>query len=239
MPNKFSHRSHEKELLDQPDIQPDLLFKNLRELDILNRTTGGHAISLKGIKQLITDPGKTHHVVDLGCGSGDVLTAIADWARSKHFSVRLTGVDRNASAIVYLKTHCSGYPEISGIHADYREYLKENEDIDVVHCSLFCHHLQDDELKHLFIYFRQHLTSGFIINDLHRHWLAYYSAWLLPRLLNGTVLAKNDGPISVLRGFRVPELTGLLHHAGIRNYSIQKEFLFRYLLVSKTRMQPV
>jgi SAM-dependent methyltransferase len=232
MPNKFTHRSCEKELLDKPDLKPDLLFKNLRELDILNRTTGGHAISLKGIKQLITDPTKTYNVVDLGCGSGDVLMAIADWARLKHFKVTLTGVDRNANAIEYLKNHCSGYPEINGIIADYQDFLNGNERIDVVHCSLFCHHLTDDELTHLFIYFRQHVTSGFIINDLHRHWLAFYSAWLLPRLLNGTVMAKNDGPLSVLRGFKSGELTWLLHKANITNYSIQKEGVFRYLIIS-------
>ena len=71
MNTKFTYRSDEKELLDETNIQQDLLFKNLRELDILNRFTGGHAISLKGIKQLVTDHSKIYHIVDLGCGSGD------------------------------------------------------------------------------------------------------------------------------------------------------------------------
>jgi hypothetical protein len=52
--------------------------------------------------------------------------------------------------------------------------------------------------------------------------------------LNGTTLAKNDGPISVLRGFKSGELTGLLAKANIRNYSIQKEWAFRFLIVGKT-----
>src|SRR5665647_1160538 len=52
--------------------------------------------------------------------------------------------------------------------------------------------------------------------------------------LNGTALAKNDGPISVLRGFKSGELTGLLAKANIRNYSIQKEWAFRFLIVGKT-----
>jgi hypothetical protein len=100
--------------------------------------------------------------------------------------------------------------------------------------AMFCHHLKDDELLRLFIYFRQHVKLGFIINDLHRHWLAYYSAWLFTRLLNGTKLAKNDGPVSVLRGFKSGEHTCLLTKANIRNYSIQKEWAFRYLIISKT-----
>ena len=181
MPNKFTYRSNEKELLDESNILRSLLYKNLSELDTLNRTTGGHTISLKGIKQLITDHDKIYHVVDLGCGSGDALKVIADWARLNNYSVRLTGVDRNVHAIDYLKIHYVNYPEITGITADYRDYLNKNEFIDIVHCSLFCHHLNDDELLRLFIYFGQHVKTGFIINDLQRHWLAYYSAWLFTR----------------------------------------------------------
>jgi SAM-dependent methyltransferase len=233
MPNKFTYRSDEKELLDESNINRGLLYKNLRELDILNRTTGGHSISLKGIKQLITDHDKIYHVVDLGCGSGDALKAIANWARLNNYSVRLTGVDMNDDAIDYLKIHCANYPEISGITADYQDYLNENELIDIVHCSLFCHHLKDDELLRLFIYFRQYVKTGFIINDLQRHCLAYYSAWVFTRLLNGTELAKNDGPISVLRGFKSGEFIYLLNKANIADYSIQKELIFRFLIVGK------
>ena len=234
MPDKFKYRSDEKELLDKSNILRDLLYKNFRELDILNRTTGGYAISLNGIKQLITDHQKIYHVVDLGCGIGGTLKTIADWARSNNYSVKLTGVDMNANAIDYLKIHCANYPEISGITVDYQDYLNKNEVIDIVHCSLFCHHLDDDELLRLFIYFRQHVKAGFIINDLNRNWLAYYSAWLFTRLLNGTALAKNDGPVSVLRGFKSGELPFLFDKAKLRNYSIQKEWLFRFLIVGKT-----
>jgi SAM-dependent methyltransferase len=56
---------------------------------------------LKGIKQLITDHTKIYHIVDLGCGSGDSLRAIADWARKNNFNVQLTGVDMNADVIEY------------------------------------------------------------------------------------------------------------------------------------------
>ena len=234
MPNKFTYRSGEKELLDEFNSSNELLFKNLKELDILNRTTGGHATSLKGVKQLVTNHHKTYHVVDLGCGGGDSLKAMAVWARQNNYKLRLTGVDINPIVIEYFKIHCSDYPEISGTVSGYREYLHKTESIDIVHCSLFCHHLSDEQLKELFIHFRQHIRTGFIINDLHRYWLAYYSAWLFPRLLNGTPLAKNDGPVSVLRGFKYDELISLLKKANIPNYSLSKERIFRFLIVAKT-----
>jgi len=234
MDSKFKFRSDEKELLDETNIPQDLLFRNLRELDILNRTTGGHTISLQGIKQLITDPAKIYQVVDLGCGSGDSMRAIADWARKNNFKVQLTGVDMNADVIAYLKNHCRTYPEINGIAADYQEFLDRNTSVDIVHCSLFCHHLSDDQLTRLFKYFSEKVTTGFVINDLQRNRLAYYSAWLFPRLLNGTELAKNDGPVSVLRAFSISELRQLLLNTNISNYTIQKKRFFRFLIVGKT-----
>jgi len=221
-------------MLDDANIPSGLLRKNLKELDILNRIAGGHSISLKGIKQLITNHSRIYHLVDLGCGSGDTLKYIAVWARKNNFKVQLTGIDVNEDAIEYLKIHCSDYPEITGIAADYLDYLGENQEIDIVHCSLFCHHLNDEELIDLFVYFKQKLKCGFVINDLHRYWLAYCMAWLFPRVLNGTKLAKNDGPISVLRGFKKREMQKLLTQANIQNYSMQKAWAFRFLIVGKT-----
>jgi len=234
MSTKFKFRSTEKELLDETNISKKLLFKNLRELDILNRHTGGHTITLKGLKQLVTDHTKTYHIVDLGCGSGDSLRAIADWACKNNFNVKLTGVDMNANVIDYLRKHCSAYPEISGITGDYQEFLDRNTSVDIVLCSLFCHHLNENELIKLFNYFSEKVTTGFVINDLQRNWMTYYSAWLSTRLLNGTILAKNDGPVSVLRGFKVSELKHLLEKANTENYIIQKKRLFRLLVIGKT-----
>lgn len=233
-PLTFKYRSDQKELLDEAFIPANLLNKNLRELDILNRTTGGHAITLKGIKSLVTDHNKTYHIVDLGCGGGDTLKVIADWARTNNFQVKLTGVDVNNIVITYLNLHCRNYSEIRGITSHYQEYINTYEDIDILHCSLFCHHLNDDELLQLLVYCNKKVKTGFIINDLNRHWLPYYCAWFFTRLLNGSKLAKNDGPISVLRGFRYIELFNLLEKAKTNNFTIKKAWPFRFLVVGKT-----
>jgi SAM-dependent methyltransferase len=231
---KFEQRSTKKELLDEVNIQQDLLFENLKELDVLNRTTCGHGITMNGLKQLVTNRAKTYHIVDIGCGSGDSLRVMANWARKNNFKVKLTGVDINADVIEYLQKQSSAYPEITGITADFQQYLVQNTSIDIVHCSLFCHHLNDNELLTLFTYFGKNIKTGFVINDLQRNRLAYYSAWFFPRLLNGTILAKNDGPVSVLRAFKVSELQYLLQKANIQNYTIQKKLFFRILIIGKT-----
>jgi hypothetical protein len=86
----------------------------------------------------------------------------------------------------------------------------------------------------LFGYFNKFVHTGFVINDLQRNWLSYYGAWLLTRLLNGTELAKNDGPVSALRGFKFDELKDLLKEAKIKECTIRKTGLFRFLIVGKT-----
>lgn len=231
----FKNRSSQTELMDAIDIPVKLLHKNLGELDILNRYLGGHSISIEGIRRLITDHKKVYHIVDLGCGSGDVLKYMARWARSYQYQVKLTGVDKNPDAIQYLINNCSEYPEIKGVVCDYRDFLKTDPKVDIVHCSLFCHHLNNQELLELFSYLKTYTREGFVVNDVQRSSIAYYIVWVLTRLLNGTALSKHDGPVSVLRAFTRSELEQLLHTADLQEISIQWRWAFRYLIVAKTR----
>lgn len=230
----FKSRSSQSELMDEQDIPPSLLHKNLRELDILNRYMGGHAISMEGIKQLVNDRQRIYHIADLGCGSGDALKYIAKWARSNSFNVQLTGIDKNPDAIEYLKRNCSAYPEIKGVVKDYRDFIKEDQEIDIVHCALFCHHLENKELAELISSFKEYTRLGFVINDLQRSPFAYYGAWVMTRLLNGSALSKHDGPVSVLRAFTRNELQKLLQASGINDFIIQWRWAFRYLIVART-----
>jgi len=231
MSNKFSNRSNESELLDAPNIPPELLFQNLKELDLINQTLGGHAVTLAGIKELVTDKNKIYHIVDIGCGGGDAMKSIAVWAKKNDYKVKLTGVDFNTDAINYMKSYCKDYPEINGVNNDYRAFLKNDNTVDIIHCSLFCHHLKDDELIELFTCIKQYAKIGFVINDLHRHWFAYYSIKFLTRLLNGSSLVRNDAPLSVLRGFKNTELKKLLEKAEIKNVDMKWMWAFRYLII--------
>jgi SAM-dependent methyltransferase len=231
MPDKFKHRSDELEIMDTPDIPKELLFRNLRELDYINRIFGGNSVSLSGIKKLVTDKKRLYHILDLGCGGGGIMRQIALWARTNRYQVKLTGIDRNADAIDYLNRYSRNYTEISGVVSDYLKYLKADTHVDIVHCSLFCHHLSNKELIELFRLLNSKL--GFVINDLQRNWLAYYSVKIITRLLNGSDLAKNDGPVSILRAFKLKELNNLLQNARVNNYFIKRKLIFRYLIIGR------
>lgn len=231
MSERFKNRSCEPELMDAPDIPKDALFRNLYELDFINHTLGGHAITIDGIKKLVTDKNREYHIVDIGCGGGDAMLAIARWARKNNYKVRITGVDINAHAVAYANEYCEKFKEISIVKSDYRDFLSTAHVVDVVHCSLFCHHLKDDELVELLNNLRWYSAVGFVINDLQRHWFAYHSIKLLTRWFSSSELVKNDAPLSVLRGFSKDEIHDLLNKSNVGSATLLWKWAFRYLIV--------
>ncbi len=233
--NQMFTRSYEAELLDAEDIPKDLLFQNLRELDIVNHYLGGHAITLAGLDQLLPQPtAKPLHIVDIGCGSGDTLLQVAQYGQKKGFSFTCTGVDLKPDVIEYAQQHCKNQPTIQFLQTDYRDIAQKlTTPPDIFICSLFCHHLTDEQLVELFAFMHQNSTMGFLINDLQRHYVAYFGIKFLTTIFNGSTLVKNDAPLSVKRGFYRAELEKLLQQAQIKTYNLEWKWAFRYLLTAK------
>ena len=80
-----------------------------------------------------------------------------------------------------------------------------NTSPDIIFSSLFCHHFTDDELVEMLQWMKYHAATGFFINDLHRHPLAYNFIKYATKFFSKSYLVKNDAPLSVLRGFRKNE----------------------------------
>lgn len=229
----FSARSNTKELLDAEIIPQQDLFRNLQELESINRLLGGHAVTLKGLQGLNLSKEKTYKVLDIGSGGGDTLKAMAIWARKNGYQFQLTGVDLKPDCITYARSYCKDFAEIDFIQADYRELPAMNLRYDIMVTSLFCHHLSDDELVELLNWAGENTSVAFIMNDLHRHFLAYYSISLLTRLFSQSYLVKNDAKLSVLRGFKKHELIRLKGKTRISGMVLRIRWCwaFRWLLV--------
>jgi hypothetical protein len=80
---------------------------------------------------------------------------------------------------------------------------------------------------------QQNSNRGFFINDLHRHWLAYYLIKYITYFFSRSYLMKNDACLSVARGFRKNEWKKLLHEASITDYDIRWQWAFRFLVTCK------
>lgn len=224
-------RSYQKELLDREDIPFDDIRLNMMELDTINRYLGGHAITVKGLKQLARDTNKPFSIIEAGCGGGDNLRAIRKWANRNNKIVSLTGIDINPECIAYARSQKTN----EGIHficSDYSQVDFEDKP-DVIFSSLFCHHFTDQELVSMLQWMQCNSATGFFINDLHRHPLAYHSISILTKLFSNSYLVKNDAPLSVLRGFVRKDWQKFFNQAGIENYYCQWKWAFRWLITCK------
>lgn len=228
----FKQRSKKTELLDEPDIPYPDLAQNLKELEVINKRLGGYSPIFRGLQKIIDDPSKTYHIVDIGSGGGDTLKAIADWGKRKKIKLRLTGVDLKPEAVDYAEKNCINHPEITFCIKDYRDYNFIENPTDIVVASLFCHHLNNKAFREFITHAAQKARLGVIINDLHRHPLAYYSIKWLAKVFSKSYLVKNDAPLSVLRGFKKQELLEIIRESGIKNnFSIRWMWAFRWLIV--------
>lgn len=223
----FGHRSYQKELLDQEQIPTQDLYRNLRELEIINYWLGGNQATLLGIDQLLrSQPQKKHWVLaDIGCGGGDMLRQTARHLQKKGYSFTLYGLDLKPEAIAYARNHCQDLSQVRFLQADYRSG-DFPEPIDIFYSCLFCHHLNEAEMAEHVRVCQSQAQVGWVINDLHRHPFAYYNIRWLTRAFSQSYLVKNDAPLSVLRGWEKAELAQ--HLKGLK-YRLRWQWAFRWV----------
>ena len=228
----FKQRSYQKELLDSTDVPFADIKRNMQELNIINEQLGGHKITLEGFKYFIQfiPSNETIHVVEIGAGGGDNLRVLKRWANKKGLFLQLTGVDINAECIAFAEEQVEN-AGIDFICSDYRKVVFQHPP-HIIFSSLFCHHFSDEELIVMLQWLQQKSKRGFFINDLHRHPLAYYSIKWLTKLFSKSYLVKNDAPLSVQRSFVKKDWINLLKEAGIKHYTIQWKWAFRWLIMA-------
>jgi 2-polyprenyl-3-methyl-5-hydroxy-6-metoxy-1,4-benzoquinol methylase len=227
----LERRSEEIEIMDDLSISGKVVDQTLRELNTINRKLGGNQISISAFKKFTRENNQELHLADLGCGGGDIMAEMADWSRKRSFSVSFTGIDANQNIIDYAAHNTGKYDEISYQAINIFSDTFKKQSFDIIHCCLFVHHFTNVQLVELFRQFRQQARIGVIINDLHRHPLAYWSIQILTSLFSKSEMVKNDASVSVARGFKKDELIEILKEAGIGDYSLEWKWAFRWKLV--------
>jgi 2-polyprenyl-3-methyl-5-hydroxy-6-metoxy-1,4-benzoquinol methylase len=226
----FRQRSEQKELMDGDDISFEAMSQTLKELNIINTRLGGHAITLDGFRKL-NDTGQRIVVCEIGCGGGDNLFAIHKYCLKKNIKADFIGIDMNATCIAFAKQQ---YPHLPcrWICSDYAVLNFGVELPTIIFSSLFCHHFTNDQLITQLQWMIQNSQKGFFINDLHRHWLAYYLIKNITWFFSKSYLVKNDACVSVARSLTKKEWQLILDKADLKKYQIHWRWAFRWLIVS-------
>ncbi|HEY5369006.1 MAG TPA: methyltransferase domain-containing protein [Hanamia sp.] len=225
----YKKRSSQKEILDQKNIPFADIALNMKELDWINSRLGGHAITIAGFRELVKSQ-KSISVCEIGCGGGDNLNALYQFCIKNNITAKFVGIDINKECVAFAKEK-SLIKNAEFILDDYKNVHFEKEKPDIIFSSLFCHHFSDNQLKEMVKWMKENSTIGFFINDLHRHPVAYHFIKMATNFFSKSYLVKNDASISVLRGFKKDEWRNILENAGIKNYSIDWKWAFRFLIV--------
>jgi 2-polyprenyl-3-methyl-5-hydroxy-6-metoxy-1,4-benzoquinol methylase len=223
-----SHRSSAREIMDDFSLEGKVFRDTLNKLETINRTLGGNVVTIRGLKTLLQNESKEKEIVivDLGCGHGDILRNVAKFGRKQGYKLKLIGIDANQDAIDYAKELSQDIEELEFLALDiFSEEFKKLK-YDVVLCTLFAHHFKDEELKPLLKNLLSNARLGIVINDLHRHKLAYYLFKLIGLFISNRMV-REDGLTSILRAFKRHDLEKMSKELKAA-FSIKWKWAFRY-----------
>ena len=216
----LSRRSREAEWMDDPEAEGfDAALDGLARINRLS-------LAARPVLQFIgrvaaRHPGRPLRILDVGAGGGDMLVRIAAWGQARGVAMELTGLDISPWA----ERHAAA----RGVPARWltADLFDVEETHDVVLCSLFAHHLDEPTLVRFLGWLEARARLGWLISDLHRHWLPWGFVWGAVRLLRMSPMVVHDSTISIARGFTRADWRAALDQAGVAA-EIRWAFPFRW-----------
>ena len=221
---------------DAPEIMDDFALEGLQLTNALdkiaqiNQFLGGNALTLNGVEKLISEVPNEQiiKIIDLGCGNGDMLRTLADYAQKSERNFHLIGVDANAFTVNYAKECSSSYPNIEYLSKDIFELNFQNINFDIALCTLTLHHFKENDIVWIIKQLERNAKLGIVVNDLHRSKVAYRLFQLIAMVFNLNEMSKKDGLKSILRGFKKEELLAFSNNLKNSSSSIQWKWAYRY-----------
>lgn len=224
------YRTDEPETMDDFAMEGEILRDALDKIAKINQLLGGNQLTLRGVQELIRNISKTTTItiVDVGCGNGDMLRNLADYGLKNNLDFQLIGIDANNFTVNHAQQLSRNYPNISYRCEDIFDENFAKLKYDIVLCTLTLHHFKDNEIFQLLKVFNTNSNIGIVINDLQRSAIAYRLFQALCFVFRLNDMSREDGLISILRGFKKIELIDFSEKLKFSNYKIQWKWAFRY-----------
>ncbi len=239
----FQIRTDRDELMDDFTIKDERLTDALEQLRPINQLLGGYGTTMAVLAPFLRSqskarPNQTIRILDLGTGIGDFPEYIVRWAaaQSPAINVEVVAIDANPVTVDYARAALAKrmplqlQAKIKVEVADALALPYADREFDVAIAAMFLHHFAHDNAVKIVRSMQRVSKQGILINDLHRHPLAYYGIYALTRILPAAPMVRNDAPLSVLRGFKSPELINIAESAGLSNFSLKWRYAFRWVL---------
>jgi len=144
--------------------------------------------------------------------------------------VQFSGCDLSPTAVAHAAgAAAAAHADVSFFQHDaWRDPLPGRYDL--VTCSLFLHHLNEDQALVLLRKMRDAAGSLALVNDLARGRIGWWAAYLGSRIITRSPVVHVDAPLSVEGAFTPNEALGLAHRAGWEGAQVRRKFPYRYLM---------
>ncbi|WP_205599641.1 methyltransferase domain-containing protein [Sandarakinorhabdus rubra] len=229
-PIDFRVRADLPEIMDDDGLDPAIYAAVIADLARVNSLTRARPPTLAWLRRQTV--GMTRFtLVDVGFGHGDMLRAIAGWAQRHGIAADLVGVDlnpRSAPVAVAATDPVLGIRYVTG-RAEALDFAP-----DFIISSLVAHHMRDAELVGFLRWMDGAARAGWLVNDLHRHPLAWAGFRALAAVLGWHPIVAHDGALSVRRAFTRADWTRLLGAAGVQA-DVRWHLPFRWTVASCRR----
>jgi SAM-dependent methyltransferase len=222
----LDRRDRVPELMDWPGLDPAEHRTALAALARINRLSLSAEALWPPIARLARTAGRPLRVLDIATGSGDVPVRLWAKARRAGLAVEFAGCDVSPTAVAEAARHADSAVRLF-THDAIRDPLPDG--FDVVTCSLFLHHLSDDDAVTAL---RRMKGAGrlVLVNDLARSRFNYLAVWLACHLTTRSRVVRFDGPASVRSAFTPAEALALAGRAGLTGARVSRRFPCRFLL---------
>lgn len=214
--------------MDEPDCDPARLAKTYRDFDRVNNIVSGwRGLYVRHLRPALQKAGPGATVLDIGCGGGDLLRRLAQWAERDGLSPCFVGADPDRRAIQFARGEAVT-ENVSFVCASASELVSDGKRFDIVLSNHVLHHLTDAEVAALCAD-SMRLTTGLALHaDIHRHPLAYAGFPLIGGWFRESFILE-DGLLSIRRAFTPDELRRL----APSGWHVRATFPFRLNLIWK------
>ncbi len=235
MPISTVFRTELPEIMDDFEMEGTELQEALDKIASINQFLGGNSITIDGIKKLLAGKDKlqTYTIIDIGCGNGDMLRKLADFGFQNDFKLQLIGIDANQFTINYAKQLSDVYPNILFKCVNIFDKQFDELKYDIALLTLTLHHFTEKEILCLLEKIHTNSKLGLVINDLQRSKLAYRLFQVLAFVCQLNKMSKDDGLVSILRGFKKSDFIKYANKLKFNNYKVQWKWAFRYQWIIK------
>ncbi len=224
-------RSHEPELIDLGLYEPEEYSNCLYQLDRIGRYLGGDKATFWALRQI----DYLSSILDIGCGGGLFTLRLGH----QFPNAKIVGADISEGAISFAKERRKEdvVENVEFVLSLQKEINYSPESFDVVTATLMCHHLNDGELINFLKDSYKIAKKAVILNDLHRHELAYIGFACMSPLFFKNRLIMSDGLLSIKRAFTRSEWQHFLKAAEIPpdECFITWHWAFRWIITIKKK----